>query len=197
MRIFTFRNSKSNIYQFKAIFATYSFITDRAEQKFGISAEATSIILGVMGIANFVGKIIFGSVLDQFRDQTFLLTSVILALNSVSVLVAEFWSSFAGQIVSAVVFGFTIGAYDTSVIVIFKLLSDDITIPLGISMFVFALASLVGPTFVGYIYDLSGSFTPGFLSLGVLSLVGASLLPLVSFLLQRRSKDKHQPHHQH
>ena len=178
------------ILYFKAIFATYSFITDRAEQKFGISAEATSILLSVMGIANFIGKILFGSVLDKFRDQAFLLTSVILCLNSVSVLSAEFWSSFVGQIVSAVVFGFTIGAYDTSVIVIFKLLSDDITIPLGISMFMFALASLIGPTFVGYIYDMTGSFTPGFITVGCLSLLGASLLPLVSFLLHRRNEDK-------
>ena len=142
-----------------------------------------------MGIANFIGKIIFGSVLDKFRDKAFLLTSVILCLNSVSVLSAEFWSSFAGQIVSAVVFGFTIGAYDTSVIVIFKLLSEDITIPLGISMFMFALASLLGPTFVGYIYDMTGSFTPGFITVGCLSLLGASLLPLVSFLVDRRSRD--------
>ena len=171
---------------FKAIFATYSFLTDRAEQKFGISAEKTSILLSVMGVANFIGKIIFGSVLDRCRSRAFLLTSVVLLFNSVSVLAAEFWPSFAGQLASSVVFGFTIGAYDTSVIVIFKLLSEDITIPLGISMFMFAVASLTGPTCVGSLYDLTASFTPGFLTVGCLSLLGVSLMFLVTLLLHRR-----------
>ena len=139
-----------------------------------------------MGVANLVGKIIFGSLLDKFRSQAFLLTSIVLLFNSLSVLAAEFWASFAGQIVSSLVFGFTIGAYDTSVIVIFKILCEDITIPLGISMFMFAVASLTGPTCVGSLYDLTASFSPGFLSVGCLSLLGVSLMFLVTLLLHRR-----------
>ena len=145
-----------------------------------------------MGVANLVGKIIFGSLLDKFRSQAFLLTSIVLLFNSLSVLAAEFWASFAGQIVSSLVFGFTIGAYDTSVIVIFKILCEDITIPLGISMFMFAVASLVGPTCVGSLYDLTSSYTPGFLVVGSLSLLGMSLVPLVGFSLHRAKKGSRQ-----
>ena len=161
-------------------------MTDRAELKFGISAEHTSVLLSVMGACNFVGKIVFGAILDKFRPQALHLTAAVLLLNSVSVLLAEFWTSFSGQIVAAVMFGVSIGSYDTSIIVVFKMLVEDITLPLGVSMFVFAVASLLGPTSVGHLYDVTGSYTPGFLMVGGLSLLGMSLIPVVICILTRR-----------
>ena len=161
-------------------------MTDRAELKFGISAEHTSVLLSVMGACNFVGKIIFGVMLDRFRPHALHLTAAVLLLNSVSIFMAEFWTSFHGQIVAAVMFGISIGSYDTSIIVVFKALVEDITLPLGASMFVFAVASLLGPTSVGHLYDVTSSYTPGFLLVGGLSLVGMSLMPIVICILSRR-----------
>ena len=110
-----------------------------------------------MGACNFVGKILFGAALDKFRNYSVSLTTVVLFLNTLSIIGGQFWSTFSGQLVCAVVFGFSIGSYDTSIIVMFKLLTDDITVPLGFSMFVFAVASLVGPTTVGHLYDSTGN----------------------------------------
>ena len=161
-------------------------MTDRAQQQFGISAEKTSVLLSVMGACNFVGKIGFGTILDKFRNQTLVLTSIILLINASSILMAEFWTSFIGQVVCAVLFGISIGSYDTSIILVFKVFSEDITSPLGVSMFVFAVASLLGPTSVGHLYDVTGSYTPGFLMVGGLSLLGMSLIPIVICILTRR-----------
>ena len=52
------------------------------------------------------------------------------------------YAGFFGQIACAFLFGFSIGSYDTSIVIIFKTLVNDITIPLGFSMFIVALASL-------------------------------------------------------
>ena len=141
-----------------------------------------------MGAFNFVGKIGFGFILDRFRNQTLVLTSVILLVNASSVLMAEFWPSFVGQVVCAVLFGVSIGSYDTSIILVFKIFTEDITSPLGVSMFVFAVASLVGPTSVGHLYDVTGSFTPGFLLATSLSFLGTVLLPII--ILVSRNKQK-------
>ena len=69
--------------------------------------------------------------------------------------------------------------------VILKIIMEDITVSLGVSLFTFAVASLLGPTCVGYLYDTTGSYTPGFLAVGVLSSLGALLLPLVAYSLPR------------
>ena len=83
--------STNKVLYFIGVFATYAFITDRAAHKFGITPENTSLMLSVMGVANFAGKIIFGSFLDRFRNKSVTLTTVILLLNAASVLGAEFW----------------------------------------------------------------------------------------------------------
>ena len=59
------------------------------------------------------------------------------------------------------------------------------------SMFVFAVASLVGPFSVGLLYDSLGSYTPGFVLVGSLSLCGALLLPVVALLMQRKQKSSY------
>ena len=91
-------------------------MTDRAELKFGISAEHTSVLLSVMGACNFVGKIVFGAILDKFRPHALHLTAAVLLQNSVSI-------------------------------------------------------------FVGHLYDVTSSYTSGFLLDGGLSLLGMSLIP--------------------
>ena len=172
------------------VFSTFSFLTDRAEHQFHISPGHTHLLLSVSGAMNFVGKIIFGWALDHFRHQSVLLTTIILFINAVSVLMMELWPTFTGQVVSAVLFGFSIGSYDTSIIVIFKILCSDITVPLGVSMFVFAMASLIGPTATGVLYDMTGSYRTPFIILSSLSFIGMLLLPCMFFLHRRKQKTR-------
>ena len=138
-----------------------------------------------MGVANCLGRILFGKVLDRFRSKAILLTSIVLLTNALSVVLSGLFPSFVGQAIYAAIFGSTFGAYISSVVVIIKIIMNDITVSLGISLFTFAIASLVGPTSVGYLFDITGSYSPGFLAVGLGSVVGALILPLVAFALPR------------
>ena len=140
---------------------------------------------------NFVGKILFGSALDYFRHASIFLTSIILFTNAVSVLMMELWITAFGQVFSAVLFGFSVGSYDTSIIVIFKTLCPDITVPLGVSMFVFAVASLLGPTTTGLLYDMTGSYRTPFIILSSLSFMGCLLLPCMYSAHRRQQKSSY------
>ena len=167
------------------IFVTFTFYSDRAAM-FGISRNNSTALLSIMGVSNFLGRIIFGKLLDQFRSRSFLMVTCVLLLNGISVLVSQYLTSFVGQAIISSVFGATFGAYITSLIVIISMLVDDITFPFGICLFIFALASLIGPTSVGYLYDVYGSYMPGFVVVGVLAILGAAFLPLAWWAGQRR-----------
>jgi len=166
------------------IFAAFSFTTDRA-MMFGISKYNTSLLLSIMGVSNCLGRILFGKILDRFRSKAILLTSIVLMTNALSIVLSGLVPSFVGQAIYAAIFGSTFGAYISSVVVILKIIMNDITVSLGISLFTFAIASLLGPTSVGYLYDITGSYSPGFLAVGLGSILGALILPLVAFTLPR------------
>ena len=170
------------------IFSVFTFSTDRAVQSGGVTHSESSLLLSIMGVSNCLGRIVFGQVLDKFRHHSILLTTLIVLTNSLTVLSSDFLSGMIGHGVHAVVFGFTFGAYVCSVVPVLKILSKDITIPLGLSLLTFALASVAGPVGVGSLYDALGSYTPGFLGVGCLGVVGALLLPLVSLTLPRKEE---------
>eukprot|EP00092_Neocalanus_flemingeri_P017707 GFUD01019160.1.p1 GENE.GFUD01019160.1~~GFUD01019160.1.p1 ORF type:complete len:452 (+),score=88.21 GFUD01019160.1:104-1459(+) len=171
------------------IFVTFTFYADRAAI-FGISRDNSTLLLSIMGVSNFLGRIIFGKLLDKFRSRTFLMVTCVLLLNGISVLVSQFLTSFAGQAIISAVFGATFGAYITSLIVVISMLVDDITFPFGICLFVFALASLIGPTSVGHMYDVYGSYLPGFVVVGILAILGAAFLPLAWWAIHRRREER-------
>jgi len=169
-----------------AIFAAFAFTADRA-LVLGLSKHSTAQLLSVMGVSNCIGRIVFGKLLDVFRNKAFTLTGIVLLVNALVVTVSDYLTSFAGQAVFAAVFGATFGAYISSVVVILKLINKDkITDSLGVCLMVFALASLVGPAIVGQIFDAHGSYRVGFLVAGCFGLVGALIFPLVPIICQKK-----------
>ena len=64
------------------IFSNFSFMADHAVQH-GMDISAAGLLLSVMGGANCTGRIIFGLLLDRFRQQAVPLTAFILATNAI------------------------------------------------------------------------------------------------------------------
>eukprot|EP00088_Acartia_fossae_P050985 TRINITY_DN5723_c0_g1_i1.p1 TRINITY_DN5723_c0_g1~~TRINITY_DN5723_c0_g1_i1.p1 ORF type:complete len:537 (+),score=99.89 TRINITY_DN5723_c0_g1_i1:266-1876(+) len=171
-----------------AIFAAFAFTSDRAT-KLGIDKHTTAHLLSIMGISNCIGRIAFGKILDTFRSQAFPLTTMVLLVNAGIITSSDYLTSFIGQAIYAGTFGATFGAYISSVVVILKIINKNkITDSLGVSLLVFALASLVGPAIVGQIYDIYGSYRAGFLISGGIGLSGAVMMPLVHFLFNKTNQ---------
>ena len=168
-----------------AINAAFAFTADRAIL-LGITRQDTSFLLSIMGISNCCGRIIFGKVLDAFRPQAFISTTLILLANAAIIIISDFLTTYVGQAVYCAIFGATFGAYISSLIVIVKTINkENVTDCLGVCLLVIALASLVGPAIVGNIYDIYGSYLTGFLVVGSLAVLGALLLPVVYLLLPK------------
>merc|ERR1711874_29503 len=133
----------------------------------------------IRGISNSVGKILFGLLLDKSeRKIKIYLIIANSIINAVAVIASAFLSSFASQMINAAIFGFSFGGYIVSSVVILKILYDDITEMLALWFMIMGVSAIVGPTFVGEMFDHYGSYTVGLVATGGSSLLGAILIPL-------------------
>lgn len=105
---------------------------------------------------------------------------------------SAFCLDFQSLLIYSAVFGFTIGAYVglTSVILVDLLGLEKLTNAFGLLLLHQGLASFIGPPIVGFLYDQSHSYMPGFLFAGcMISLSGFILFFIPN--LQRYFAKKH------
>jgi len=169
------------------VYTGYIFTADRA-LSFGVEESKVSSVLSAIGLGNFLGRIFGGKLLDIFRTKKFILVTLFLLTHSVCLIISNYVESYIGQVVFGGIFGLTFGWYSSSFMVIIKELSaENITERYGLIMFVFSLASLAAPPFVGVIFDVTASYRPGFLMTGLLGVAGGLLVPAVHYLLTKSS----------
>lgn len=89
-----------------------------------------------------------------------------------------FATDFYSLAVYAAVFGFTIGAYVglTSVILVDLLGLEKLTNAFGLLLLFQGIASFVGPPFAGTLFDLTASYSPGFILAGVTIAISGVIL---------------------
>lgn len=89
---------------------------------------------------------------------------------STATAVSAFCVDFYSLAVYAGVYGFTIGAYVglTSVILVDLLGLDKLTSAFGLLLLFQGLASFIGPPIVGFLYDQTLSYAPGFFFAGTM-----------------------------
>lgn len=77
---------------------------------------------------------------------------------------------FTSLFIYAILFGFTIGAYVglTSVILVDLLGLEKLTNAFGLLLLFQGIATFVGPPIVGFLYDSTNSYTPGFVFAGIM-----------------------------
>ena len=111
--------------------------------------------------------------------QAIFLTAAVIMVNGMVSGLSEFWFTLAGQLVFAVGYGFTQGAYFSSQLVVLRCLNREGSGALGLVLGARGLASLVGPMGAGVARDLTGSYSPGFVAGALLALLAALLtIPL-------------------
>ena len=99
-----------NLFINVTIMATLAFSTDMA-LSLGFSTKDTSHLLSTMGVSSLMGRILFGKVIDSVPKKSILLTVFALTTQSFAVCASTYLTSYPGQIVFAVLFGLTSGAY--------------------------------------------------------------------------------------
>ena len=146
----------------------------------GIPAATAARIISIIGGASIIGRISNGIAVDRFGGKRAIIGCFII------VIIAYLWLLFARTswmfFLFAIVFGIAYGGMMTSLVPItaqFFGLSSLSVIFGSINMFS-SLGSL-GPVITGLIFDVSGSYSSGFIVMIVMAIVG--LFSIISIKL--------------
>lgn len=142
----------------------------------GVSQVQAATIISIIGIGGLAGRLITGTISDQFGR----LPTLGLSLSLQAAAFLGFYSSTGLSLLylSAIIFGFSYGGATA----LFPAITGDFFGRLSVGAivgFIFGVAgsaAAFGPFIAGYIYDTTGSYESAFLLSAGLNLIGLMLL---------------------
>lgn len=157
----------------------------------GIDASQAALLVGIMAVANFVGRILMGVLSDKLgRYQTLMLALVFSALDMI---VLSQSSDFVLFVSALVLLCFCYGG----VLAIFPNIVGDtfglatMGVNYAIIFTAYGVAALVGPMTASAIYAGTGSYTMAFIIAGVFAVMAFILVSILYFSSQKaRSKNQ-------
>lgn len=128
----------------------YVYLAAQAEV-LGISKSDASLLLGIIGVANTIGRIILGYLSDKTWVNRLWVYNVCLTVCGIATVMSAICYDFWSLAIYAFVFGFTIGAYVglTSVILVDILGLENLTNAFGLLLLFQGIASFIGPPIGG------------------------------------------------
>ncbi len=141
----------------------------------GISPAEASVVLGLIGLISFSGRLIMGSVSDRVGRKT---TAITCALLQAGAMVWLLWAQDLWMFyLFAIVYGFGYGGFDPPTMAlmgdIFGMRSLGVII--GALSVGYGIGAAIGAAVGGLIYDVSESYSVAFL-IGALAMLGVALL---------------------
>jgi MFS family permease len=149
----------------------------------GISSIMAAGILSVMNLASVAGNYSIGRINDGIGGKLSMIICIALIVTAMGLLLTadSIPAFYVVAILVGIGFGGAVTLRSTMVAELFGLLSHGLIT--GTIMFIYTLGCAIGPLVVGYIFDISNQYRPGFLiALGVciVGLIMACLLKLRS-----------------
>ncbi|XP_055616398.1 monocarboxylate transporter 12 isoform X2 [Toxorhynchites rutilus septentrionalis] len=143
-----------------------------------IGTKEASYLLGIIGIANTVGRIILGYLSDKPWVNRLLVYNLSLTTCGLATAFSVLCLDFNSLATYSAIYGFTIGAYVglTSVILVDLLGLDKLTNAFGLLLLFQGIASFIGPPLAGFLYDITLSFGPGFILAGTTIAISGAML---------------------
>lgn len=143
--------------------------------------EDASVLLSIIGISNTVGRITLGYLSDRAFINRLWVYNVSLVINGLATAFSCYAGSYVSMAVYCATFGATAGAYVslTSVILVDLLGLDKLTNAFGLLLVFQGVSCLLGPPITGWLYDVLGSYDPGFVVSGAMIAASGLILFLV------------------
>ncbi|XP_072208339.1 monocarboxylate transporter 7 [Excalfactoria chinensis] len=175
-------------YAFFGLFATLGFFAPSLyviplSRSLGISKDHSAYILSAMAIAEVLGRISAGWVLNKEPIRKIHIELICVILLSVALFAFPFASEFWGLMTCSIFFGFMLGTVAGTHI---PLLAEDDVVGIarmssaaGVYVFIQSFSGLAGPPLAGVIVDRTQNYSSAFYSCAAGTVMGAVFLSLV------------------
>lgn len=151
----------------------------------GITAAQAALMVGIMAVANFGGRMLMGALSDRFGRYAVL--AIALGLSAVDMFLLSrskgFFAFSACLVLLGLCFGGVLAVFPTIVSDAFGL--KNMGLNYGIMFTAYGIAAIIGPMSGTYLHAISGGYGVPFMTAGVFSLL--SLFTLV-FLMRSTAK---------
>lgn len=167
----------------------FIYLPDRAMEA-GVSKTDAAFLVSVIGIANTIGRVVFGWMADQKWANRLMLYSTALLICGIATALSPLQNSYEYLVCYAAIFGAFIGVYVglTSVVLVDLLGLEKLTNAFGLLLLFQGMATLIGPPIAGWLYDGTGSYDVSFQLCGTMVAISGFMLyfiPLVQKCLGR------------
>ncbi|XP_072026553.1 monocarboxylate transporter 12-like [Amphiura filiformis] len=152
----------------------------------GISKIEASFLMSAMGICSLVARCTHGMLVDHGWISAAHLDAIAYAICGVASILSVFASDYITSIVFSVVYGTTSGVFNSLYPVVTKdfVGTEKLSDAIGVMHLILGIGSLLGVYFLGFFYDLTGSYEYSFYVSGVALLFCTALLLSQKWLLK-------------
>ncbi|XP_054167344.1 monocarboxylate transporter 12-like [Oppia nitens] len=182
----------SNFLTSIGFFVPHIYIKDRVVGLGIASPEESGFFISLIGIASTVGRLVFGYLSDHSFVNRLWLYSGSLTVCGIATMFSSLARSYNLMTIYCTIFGISCGTYVslTSVILVDLLGIEKLTNAFGILLLFQGVASFIGPPIIGWLYDMSGSYDPGFYVAGCMIAMSGIMLYFIALVKYFKSLKK-------
>jgi len=155
----------------------------------GLSPSAAANVLAIMGGMSIVSRLTAGVISDRIGIKR----TLVIALTGllVSLVWVQTTGSLWGLILFGVVFGISVGGPMTmqSLLLAEMFGLGSLGVIVGISAFVYTIGSAIGPAVAGYIFDITGSYSPALLVCSIVAVAAVVLAMMMKPVESNRGQN--------
>ncbi|MGJ9460454.1 MFS transporter [Oceanobacillus sp. CF4.6] len=170
-----------------------TYIVLFAYKQLGISLFLSGILLVISEVSGSLGRVVWGIVSDNFfhgkRIIVLIIISILSGISSFVIAILPHDTPFWIMVPIIIVFGFCISGFNGIWMNVATELvpSDQAGIASGFSLTLASFGVIVGPPIFGFIVDSTGTFTFGWLFIGVVMMGVILLLSLAMAITPKRN----------
>ncbi|KAH7641473.1 monocarboxylate transporter 5-like [Dermatophagoides farinae] len=156
------------------------------------SPQETGFFTSIIGLFSTISRLVFGYISDHSFVNRLWLYTFSVTLCGLIIISNTLATTYKLLAIFCAFFGITCGTYVslTSVVLVDLLSLEKLTNAFGLILLFQGVASILGPLFIGFIYDLSGAYDTGFHVIGSLVTFSGLMLILIPICNNFKSMKK-------